>query len=131
MGSSEVVNYRKLYHELWSVEDNEILLFATENGYLPLVEAMVKKHVNIHACNDLIFRLAALNGRLNIIRFLVEHIFEDEGPTGVSRMIHAHFDGALQYAAEYGRLDVAKFLVKYVVESEGPESVIRMIDSGY
>lgn len=48
------------------------LRLAAENGHLKVVKYFVKKGINIHIRNNFVFKRAALYGRLEIIKYLVE-----------------------------------------------------------
>ena len=82
----------------------------------------------------MLFRSAAYNGHLEIVKFLVEHKAD----------IHVNDDLALSYAARKGHLEVVQYLVnqgadihaknewalKWAVESDHVEVVKFLIDQG-
>lgn len=158
LGSSDVIDYRKLYRDLWNWSNDDILVFSAKKGYLPLVKLVTQRNPNVHYSDDIALILAAKNGHLPVVKFLVEHVLEREGPENVAHMIHVnsydvfkesarhgdlrlveflvehgadiYFNNeAMQLAALNGHLDVIEFLVKHVNEDEGPEVANRMIHS--
>ena len=62
--------------------------------------------------------LAAENGNVNILEFLIEYVTEKEGLMNALQMIHVHDDTLLLSTAQYGRLGVLKFLLEYVLKTE-------------
>ena len=66
---------------------------------MEVVNYLVEKGDNIHARTDDAVRLAAGNGHLEIVKFLVS--------------IGANYNWAVRWAAKNGHLDVVKFLVEY------------------
>jgi len=49
---------------------NGPLQWASENGYLEVVEFLVGKGANIHADNDYALRWASRNDHLEVVKFL-------------------------------------------------------------
>ena len=62
---------------VYLVENKEIILtdvilyVAASNGYLPLVEYLIKKGVNIHGNNEDILYRTIFNGHLNVAEYLI------------------------------------------------------------
>ncbi len=78
-----------------------IFISSSEYGHLEIIKYMVEKYkINIHKCDDLAFRLAAKNGKFEVVKYL-HNLGSD---------IHALYDDALCYAAKNGYLDVVIYL---------------------
>ena len=89
--------------------NDSALYFASEYGHLNVVKFLVEKQVDIHAEDDYAFRLASKKGHLNIVRFLIEKGAD----------IHAKDGYALKWARTFNHLNVVKFLEKiYKIKNE-------------
>ncbi len=86
-------------------KDDWALRIAADDGYLNVVEYLVEHGADIHAVDDYALRWAAANGHLPIVKYLVEHGAD----------IHVDNDWALKNAEQYNHSDVVKYLI-----SQGP-----------
>lgn len=82
------------------------LFGACYNGDLSKVKQLVAKGVDVRVNTDEAFRIAAGNGHLHIVKYLV-----DENGVDITKM----YDYVISWAANYGYVDV----VKYIVERAG------------
>jgi len=135
-------------------ENNEIALInASYKGYLPDVQILLKKGVDIHAYNDDAIRLAAENGHLKIVQYLVEKGADMDANDSVTIIsasrgghlpvvqylvekganLHANSDEAFRVAAENGHLSVVRFLVERGADIlvENNEALINAIKGGH
>ena len=83
-------------------EDDVAVRYAAENGHLDVVKYLVSQGANMRAQNDYAVCGAALNGHLAIVMYLVEQGAD----------IHADGDCAMLGAAENGHLDTVRYLVE-------------------
>lgn len=83
-------------------KDEAALRLAARNGHIDIVKFLVAQGADIHADDDDALRVAAEFGQLDIVRYLV-----DQGAD-----VHARDDFALRWAASKGHLDIVKFLVR-------------------
>ena len=67
---------------------NYLIQIASINGDLKKVKELVEKGANIHAIDDLAFRMTSENGHLEVVQYLVEK----------GANIHARDDRALIWA---------------------------------
>jgi len=78
------------------------LRYASDNGRLDIVRYLVEKGVNIHTCNDYALKHASEYGHLPVVQYLLEN--------GVN--IHVENDYALRIASSKGNLHIVRFLVE-------------------
>jgi ankyrin repeat protein len=85
------------------VDDAISLAFtsAAFHGNLSILKYTIEKGADIHTNNDVAVRVAAHNGHLHILRYLIDTV----------GMI-ADYDSALNVAANQGQLDVINYLVR-------------------
>jgi len=69
---------------------------------------LVEQGADLHAQNDYALRLAAENGHLKVVKYLLEQ----------GANLHTKNDYALRWAAENGQLEVAKYLLKQGANSD-------------
>ena len=81
--------------------DGQALHMAARNGHLPVVKFLVFKGVNMHADNYPALAQAVNRGHFKIVKFLISK----------GANIHADFDLAFRTAVHYGRLPIVKFLI--------------------
>ena len=80
--------------------NNYLLRYASNNGYLEIIEFLIEKEVNIDI--DYVLNLASQNGHMDIVKFLIEKGAD----------IHANNDYILNLASKNGQLEVVKFLIE-------------------
>ncbi len=93
---------RKLVPEYYQYSKNRGLLYASREGYLPVVKYLTEHGADIHAENEYALYIASRNGHLAVVKYLVEHETD----------IHSNNDQALRSASATGKLPVVKYLVK-------------------
>lgn len=86
---------------------NRKLIIAAEKGNLKKVRSLLKQGADIHILDDLAVRLAAENGHLRVVRYLVETTGPEQGAN-----IHSNNDYALYQASVRGHLPVVQYLVE-------------------
>ncbi len=113
---------------------NNQLIQASNDGDLSQVKSLIIEGADVHAWDDYVFIYAALNGHIEIVKYLVEdhdanvHLYGDlvlriaasNGQLEVVKYlvedcdadVHARDDYALQTAASNGQLEVVKYLVE-------------------
>ena len=57
---------------------------------------------DVHADNDGALGWAALDGHLDVVKYLIE----------MGADVHADYDGAMRWAAKNGHLDVMRYLIE-------------------
>ena len=95
-------DYKKLYKKLRKLSNEEIFLYAVENGYVTLVESILSSGKFYRYVGEKALRLAAEKGRLAVVELLLEH-----GAAINSDVV----DQALRLAAEKGQLAVVELLL--------------------
>jgi hypothetical protein len=78
------------------------LRWASECGYLDIVERLVKYGADVHVLDDFALRYASGNGHLTVVEFLIKN----------GANVHARDDNALYYAYYNQHLDVVEYLIK-------------------
>ena len=97
-----------------NVQNNNVLLWASKNGHLDVVECVIKHGADsatpnlgvaadIHAHDEYALRNACDNGHLTIIEYLITH----------GANIHINDDFFIRRASEYGQLSVVELLIKH------------------
>jgi len=81
--------------------DSEALRLAALNGHLEVMQFLLP-HANPKAYGSQAFRVAAGNGHLEIVKFLLPH----SDPK-------AHYSEALRWAAENGHFEIVQFLIPH------------------
>jgi ankyrin repeat protein len=119
---------------------NDFFNWASEYGYLDIVEYLINHGADIHTWNDFAVRYASLNGHLEVVKCLVSrganiHTFNDEAFCRAARNghlpiveyliahgadIHADNDKALRYASLNGHKEVVEWLIKNGSDSATP-----------
>jgi len=51
-----------------------VLLYASNYGYIDIVELLLKNGANVHAQNDYALRYASENGHINVVKLLKKYI---------------------------------------------------------
>ena len=80
------------------------LIYASENGYLPLVKYLLNDGADIHAEDNAAVRWASARGHLPVVKYLVEHGAD----------ITAQDNFALKWAQRNKHLDVETYIQQYV-----------------
>lgn len=100
------------------------LIWAVEYTNLDTIKYLIEQQgVDIHVKEDNALRRAAEAGRLDIVKYLVEH----------GANIHVSYNYALRYAAVGGHLDVVKYLVEQganLSEHVYPNMIARLTKLG-
>ena len=99
------------YKTLTPEQLNEVFINSCQKGHLEIVQylltsADLKEHANIHADNDLGFRLACENGYLELVKYLLTSPDLKEHAD-----IHADNDYGFRLACARGQLEVVKYLL--------------------
>ena len=81
-------------------ENSFPLILAAEQGRLDIVKYFLDHGANIHTLDDAPLRHSAANGNIEMVKFLVEH----------GANIHARNDEALSMAKMFGRKEVVAYL---------------------
>jgi len=85
-------DYKKLYKKLRKMEPKGVLFYASQQGYLELVESMLDNvKVNIHVDHDHALRDGAKYGQLAVVKLLLNRGAD----------VHANNDKALISAVKY------------------------------
>ena len=93
---------RKLVPTYSLYTKNRALIYASRNGYLPVVKYLTEHGADITALLNEALRWASLNGHLEIVKYLVEHGAD----------ITARSNQAVRWASENGHLSVMKYLLE-------------------
>ncbi len=91
---------------------NAYLIKTAKSGLIKTVEALLKHGADIHDKNDGALRMAAYNGRTDVLRLLLN--------SGAD--IHAKNDEALRFAAYYGHTNVVKLLLEHGANVHGQDN---------
>jgi len=91
---------------------NEKLVYFSQLGYLLVVQYLVSKGANIHAADDWALQMAAGEGHLQVVQYLLQ-------PYGLNNFlnrkyganIHANNDQALVLVTKLGYLNIVQYLV--------------------
>jgi ankyrin repeat protein len=83
------------------INTNQMLISASENGHLQVVEYLLSIGANIHARDDYAVRWASRNGHLKVVEYLVS----------VGADIHSDNDCTTRWASHNGHLEVVQYLV--------------------
>jgi len=83
--------------------DETALELAALNGRIDEVRYLVQRGADVRANNDHALRYAAQNGHIDVVRYLVEHGAD----------VNAYDDVALRSATEDGHIDVVRYLVEH------------------
>ena len=125
--------------ELKQVLDNlkdpyDLLIYATDFGFVNYVKKAVKRGADVHAFNDYPLRMASMKGFYNIAKYLIEkganvysahnsplQLASEHGHIKIVKLlldngvdVHAENDRALRWASENGHVEVVKVLKKYM-----------------
>ena len=100
--------YKTIYKELREKDLEHILYYAANNGYLPIIEYIIKvgtHHITIEFIRQLTLALnkASKNGHLEVVKYLIEQ----------GAIINDGYNSALELAARNGHLPIVKFLVEH------------------
>ncbi len=99
------------YKTLTPKQLNKVFINSCQKGHLEIVQYLLtspdlKEHANIHADNDLGFRLACENGYLEVVKYLLTSPDLKEHAD-----IHADNDYGFRLACARGQLEVVKYLL--------------------
>ena len=99
------------YKTLTQKQLNKVFIDSCENGHLEVVKYLLTspeltEHADIHAQDDLGFRLACANGHLEIVKYLLTSADLKEHAN-----IHAQDDLGFRWACFYGHLELVKYLI--------------------
>ena len=86
------------------IDDDLALLASAELGKLNLVKFFVEHRAYVHAGNDNALYLSAKNGHFEVLKYLIEQAGADP---------HANDSSALIHSAANGRLETVKYLVEH------------------
>ena len=131
---------KEKYNKLNQKELNEQFIDACAQGHLEVVEflltsAELKEHADVHAKDDLGFRVACRSGRLEVVKYLLTSTELKEHVD-----IHAENDWGFIWACYEGRLEVVKCLIidmnidktnyieKYLNKNKDNENVQQAIE---
>jgi hypothetical protein len=80
--------------------------WAARSGHLEVVQYLVSKGANVHACNNVALCEAAMNGHIQVVRYLVSQGANvRHGPKGSDQ------NTPLSMAATYGHLETVVYLL--------------------
>ena len=82
--------------------DNNTITIAAANGHLNVLKYVVEKGAYIHFNEEAGLRYASKNGYLDVVKYLVEKGAD----------IHAMWDFSLRHASDNGHLEVVRYLVE-------------------
>jgi hypothetical protein len=101
-GQLEVVQYLVSVGANIYADTDHAVRFASENGHLEVVQYLVSVGADIRADSDYAVRLASANGHLEVVKYLVS----------VGADIHTDDDWAVRMANRGGHLEVVQYLVR-------------------
>ena len=105
--------YKNIYKEYVSLSLDEILLDASEAGFLPLVKELLNRGADIHTENDRALILAIEEGHLEVVKLLL-----DRGAD-----IHSEDDKPLTTAIENKQIEIIKLLLDRGVDINSGEAL--------
>jgi len=85
--------------------DNKTLLlkWASIKGYLIIVKYLINAGADVHYDNDVALRIASANGKLEVVKYLIEE---------AGAYIYAQNNNALSCAVQYKRKEVFDYLIE-------------------
>ena len=85
------------------ITNDDALRWASENGKIEIVKYLVDHGANVHVLDDEALRWASANGHLDVVEYLLDH----------NANIHARNNKALAWASQNGKIDVVEYLVDH------------------
>ena len=102
-------------------KDDFILRKISSEGRIDIVKFLVENGANIHAMNDSALKISSSYGHIEVVKFLVEN----------GANIHADNNHALKHSCARGHLKIVKYLVENGASIHTNDDYVVIISSGF